>query len=74
MELPTGDKLEVDTPCTLLWNEKTRKVSVANPHCESQNPATITVTLTGKKKVQTLTFDMPQGEMAGSTVAQIAKK
>ena len=74
LELPTGDKLEVDTPCTLLWNEKTRKVSVANPHCESQNPATITVTLTGKKKVQTLTFDMPQGEMAGSTVAQIAKK
>ena len=73
LNLPDGMTLKADAPCTLMWNNKERKLHVANPYCESQNPASITVTLTIGSQSRTLTFDMPQGEFAGSTVAKIVK-
>ena len=73
LNLPDATTLAVDVPCTLMWNEKAQSIHVSNPYCESQNPATVTVTLTRKGKSQTLVFDMPQGEFAGSTVARVVK-
>ena len=73
LNLSDGVTLKVDAPCTLMWNEGEQRLHIANPYCESKNPATLTVTLTRKGKSQTLVFDMPQGEFAGSTVAKVVK-
>ena len=69
LNLNKENTISVDAPCTLIWNEAKNKISIANPRCETENPAIIQVTLNGKQ----LTFNMPQGEMSGSTVSKIIK-
>lgn len=70
LKLGKGQTLEVDAPCALLWNEKAQTIHAANPRCESENPATLNVTLRIKGKAHRLTFQLPQEAFAGSTVAQ----
>lgn len=67
--LENGDKIAVDTPCALLWNEKEQKINIANPRCESENPENIQVTLTRSGKPVTLLFVMPQQEMSGLSIS-----
>ena len=73
LKLTDGSVLKVDAPCALLWNGRTQRINLANPYCESKNPLTVIVTLTKNGKSHTLSFDMPQGEFAGSTVAKSVK-
>lgn len=70
LKLDNGDLIRTDTPCALLWNEGKQKLSVANPHCESANPASIRVTLVRNGHPVEVSFDMPQQESAGRSVAK----
>lgn len=69
LDLGNGHSISVDAPCAIIWNEGKNKLNIANPRCESENPAIIHVTLNGKA----IAFDMPQGEMSGSSVSKIIK-
>lgn len=73
LTLPDGTVLKVDAPCVLMWNEQERKVNLANPYCETENPASITVTLIKESQSKSLVFDMPLGEFAGSSVVQFVE-
>ncbi|WP_288910281.1 polysaccharide lyase beta-sandwich domain-containing protein [uncultured Bacteroides sp.] len=70
LKLDNGDLIRTDTPCALLWNEGKQKLSVANPHCESTNPASIRITLVRNGRPVEVSFDMPQQESAGRSVAK----
>lgn len=70
LKLDNGDLIRTDTPCALLWNEGKQKLSVANPHCESANPASIRITLVRNGRPVEVSFDMPQQESAGRSVAK----
>ncbi|MDO4162903.1 MAG: polysaccharide lyase family 8 super-sandwich domain-containing protein [Bacteroides sp.] len=70
VKLENGDIIRTDTPCALLWNANTQKLSVANPRCETENPETIQVTFVHNGQPVTLSYAMPQQEMAGRTVCQ----
>lgn len=71
--LSNGNTITVDAPCALIWNEEKNKINIANPRCETENPAIVHVTLDVNKHSTKLAFDMPQGEMAGSSVSKIIK-
>lgn len=71
LDMGNGNFISVNAPCALLWNEEKNKLSIANPRCESENPPTVQVTLNADNHSTTLTFDMPQKEMSGSSVSQI---
>ena len=73
LKLPNGDAITVDTPCVLMWNSTTGKISVANPYCETKNPKTIKVTLQTQSRTAEILFDMPQNEFAGRSVSKILK-
>lgn len=70
LSLENGALLAADAPCALLWKEKEREIHLANPHCETQNPEKITLTLTQNGQTQTIPFDMPPGEKAGTSVCK----
>lgn len=70
LKLDNGDLIRTDTPCALLWNEGKQKLSVANPHCESANPASIRITLVRNDRPVEVSFDMPQQESAGRSVTK----
>ncbi len=73
LKLPNGDAITVDTPCALMWNSISKKMNIANPYCETKNPATIKVTLQTQGKTSELLFNMPQNEFAGRSVSKILK-
>jgi len=73
LKTPNGDAITVDTPCALMWNGAAGKISVANPYCETKNPATIKVNLQTQGKTSELVFNMPQNEFAGRSVSKILK-
>lgn len=73
LDLGNGDTISVDAPCAVLLNAVQNKMNIANPRCESENPAVIQVNVTRKGQSETLVFDMPQGEMAGSCVSKNMK-
>lgn len=73
LKLSNGDEISVDTPCALMWNNATGKISVANPYCETKNPAAIKVIIQKQGKTSELTLNMPQNEYAGKSVSEILK-
>jgi chondroitin AC lyase len=58
--------VKVDQPCIVLVNARDGKIAIANP---KNQPLTVNVTLT-KPITRELTFDLPAGPMAGSSVVQ----
>lgn len=69
LDLNNGNTISVDAPCTLMWNETTDKISVANPKGESDDRAEIKITVTKNNHRSEINFELPQGVKAGSTVA-----
>lgn len=65
--LENGNSITVDAPCALLLNELKKEISLANPRCESENPATINVSLKLNNITSTITFKMPGGVKSGSS-------
>jgi len=81
LSVPGGYAIEAQSPCALMLREyaDSMEISLANPQCESSNPAsmviTINVKLTGVNSSwdgmkTTVTFNLPQGLYAGQTVTQ----
>lgn len=69
LTLPDGTVLQPETPCALLWNEKTGKLNLANPRCESENPASIRVNVSLNGQTRQLDIALPQAEKSGLSVA-----
>lgn len=79
--IPGSYTLEAAAACALMIKQTadSLEISVANPKCESSNPASITISITKKLSgpsaswdgsKTTLLFNLPQGMYAGQTVTQ----
>jgi chondroitin AC lyase len=69
LKMPNGDALMVDAPCAVLWNMAKNTIHVANPLCESANPATIALTLINNKQEISLKANLPDKEFSGKSVS-----
>lgn len=67
LKLENGDILATDTPCSLLWKEKEKRIHIANPRCESENPEKATITLIQNGQSKQILLEMPQKEEAGKS-------
>ena len=67
LKLENGDILATDTPCALLWKEKEKRIHIANPRCESENPEKATITLIQNGQTKQILLEMPQKEEAGKS-------
>ena len=67
LKLENGDILATDTPCALLWKEKEKRIHIANPRCESENPEKATITLIQNGQAKQILLEMPQKEEAGKS-------
>lgn len=67
LKLENGDILATDTPCALLWKEKEKRIHIANPRCESENPEKATITLIQNGQSKQILLEMPQKEEAGKS-------
>lgn len=70
LKISEGQTVTVDKPCALIWKEKTNEISLANPNCESNNPDVINVQIQNNNELKNLSFQMPNGVHAGSSVTQ----
>lgn len=70
LKISENQSVTVDKPCALLWNENTSEISLANPNCESSNPYIINVKIQNSGKLRNLSFQMPTGVNAGSSLTQ----
>jgi len=67
LSISNEQSISVDAPCAVLWNEQKAELTLANPLCESNNPATIKVIIKQKGLQKEILFQMPTGAKAGSS-------
>lgn len=67
LQMPNNESLQVDAPCTLLWNKTKNSIHVANPLCESSNPESITLVLNLNKKEKSFKVNLPTNQFAGKS-------
>jgi chondroitin AC lyase len=65
-----GKSITVDAPCAILLNDKSDKISLSNPNCESNNTVAVHVVLKLKNKSTMLDFQLPTGVKSGSSVCK----
>ncbi len=62
--------ISVDAPCAVLWNEQKAELTLANPLCETNNPAAIKVKISDRDSQKEIIFQMPTGLKAGSSLTK----
>ena len=73
LNLNNNTSITVNAPCALMWNEISDKISVANPKGESDDIATLKVSVSKNNQISEIDFQLPQVVKAGSTVTSILK-
>jgi chondroitin AC lyase len=68
LKMANGDALTVDAPCAVLWNRAKNRIHVANPLCESANPASIALKLVQNKQEKLFKVSLPNKEFSGKSV------